>query len=121
MNRTIKAFVLPIAIAAGTITAIKPASANILQDLGVGAGTNAISGKVLNNGSVIGNTVSGATTGAVVNVTHNKSSRKIPSLLQDSAVGAATNIVTGAIIGNGHTGKNAITGAADGALINILK
>ena len=57
----------------------------------------------------------------MVNATHKKSAKKIPSLVKDSAVGAATNVVTGAIIGNGHTVKNAIAGAADGALINILK
>lgn len=124
MNKVIKASVLPVILAIGTLgtslLAIKPANANILQDLGVGAGSNVISGNILNNGSAIGNTVGGAATGAVVNATHKKSGKK-SSLLQDSAVGAATNLVTGAVIGNGHTGKNAISGAADGALINILK
>ena len=121
MNRVIKASILPIIIATSTLVAVKPASANILQDLGVGVGGSVISGKILDNGSAIGNTVSGAATGAVVNATHKSSSKKAPNLLKDSAVGAATNVVTGAIIGNGHAGKNAITGAADGALINILK
>lgn len=121
MNRIIKASVLPIIIAASTLVAVKPASANLLKDLGVGVGSNVISGKILDNGSAIGNTVTGAATGEVVNATHQKSGKKIPSLLQDSAVGAATNLVTNAIIDNGHTGKNAIAGAADGALINILK
>lgn len=121
MNRVIKASVLPAILAASILTSTKPASANILKDLGIGVGGNVISGKILDNGSAIGNTVSGAATGAVVNATHQKSGKKIPSLLQDSAVGAATNVVTGAIIGNGHAGKNAIAGAADGALINILK
>ena len=120
MDRIIKASVLPV-IFAVSIMGTKPVSANILPDLGVGTGANVISGKIIDNGSAIGNTVSGAATGAVVNVTHKKSSEKISSLLQDSAVGAATNVVKGAIIGNGHTGKNAISGAADGALINILK
>ena len=125
MNRIIKATVLPVILAVstlgGTLMAVKPASANVLQDLGVGVGSNVISGKILDNGSAIGNTVSGAATGAVVNATHKSSSKKVPSLIQDSAVGAATNLVTGAVIGNGHTGKNAISGAADGALINVLK
>ena len=125
MNRIVKASVLPVILAVSTfssaIVATKSASANVLQDLGVGTGANVISGKILDNGSAIGNTVSGAATGAVVNATHKKSSKKIPGLLQDSAVGAATNVVTNAIISNGHTGKNAISGAADGALINILK
>ncbi len=114
MNRTIKVLALPVILAISTLCATKPASANVLQDLGVGAGSNVISGKILHNGSAIGNAASGAATGAVVHATHK-------NLLQDSAVGAATNTVTGAIIGNGHTGKNAISGAADGALINILK
>ena len=76
-----------------------------------------ISGKILNNGSAIGNTVSGAARAAVVNATHKKSSKNL-GLLQDIAIGAATNVVTNAIIRNGHS-KNAITGA-DGALINIF-
>ncbi len=121
MNRTIKVLALPVIIAISTLCATKPASANVLKDLGVGAGSNVISGKILDNGSAIGNAASGAATGAVVNTTHKKSSKKISGLLRDSAVAAATNTVTGAIIGNGHTGKNAISGAADGALINILK
>ena len=121
MNRIVKASLLPVVLTFSTFLATKPASANVLQDLGVGTGANVISGKILDNGSAIGNTVSGAATGAVVNATHKESSKKIPGLLQDSAVGAATNLVTGAIIGNGHTGKNAVSGAADGALINILK
>jgi hypothetical protein len=121
MNRIIKRSVLLIIIAASTLVAVKPASANILQDLGVGVGSNVISGKILDNGSAIGNTVSGAATGAVVNATHKKSDKKIIGVLKDSAVGAATNVVTNAIINNGHTGKNAIAGAADGALVNILK
>ena len=120
-NRIIKASVLPLIIAASTLASIKPASANVLQDLGVGVGSNVISGKILDNGSAIGNTASGAATGAVVNATYKKSGKKVPSLLQDSAVGAATNVVTGAIIGNGHAGKNTISGAANGVLINILK
>ena len=125
MNKIIKASVLPVILAIGTIgtslLAIKTCQVPIFYKiLGVGAGSNVISGKILDNGSAIGNTVGGAATGAVVNATHKKSGKK-SSLLQDSAVGAATNLVTGAVIGNGHTGKNAISGAADGALINILK
>ena len=121
MNRIVKASVLPVILAVSTFIATKLASANILQDLGVDTGAGVISGKILDNGSAIGNTVSIAATGAVVNATHKKSSKKIPGLLQDSAVSAATNLVTGAIIGNEHTGKNAISGAADEALTNILK
>ncbi len=121
MNLIIKASILPVFIVTSALASIRPASAGVLQDLGVGVGSNVISGKILDNGSAIGNTASGAATGAVVNATHKKSDKKIQSLLQDSAVGAATNVVSGAVIGNGHAGKNAIAGAADGALINILK
>lgn len=72
MNRIVKALVLPVILAVSTfssaVVGTKPASANVLQDLGVGAGANVISGKIFNNGSAISNTVSGAADGALINI-----------------------------------------------------
>lgn len=38
--------------------------------------------------------------------------------VQDIAVGTAANVVTGAVIKNGETWKNAVGGAAAGAVVN---
>ena len=97
MNKKIKTAVIPIMIAASALVALKPANANLLHDLEVGAGSGVGTGYVLRNGRAVNNAIGGA------------------------ATGAATNTAVGAILGNGHAGRNAISGAAKGALVNVLK
>jgi hypothetical protein len=100
-----------------------PASAGeLLKDIGIGAAGNVITGEILDNGSTVKNAIGGAATGAAVSATHDKKKdNSVGGILQDAAVGAATNAVTGAILDNGDVGNNAATGAASGALINITK
>jgi hypothetical protein len=100
-----------------------PASAgDFLKDVAVGAAGNTVGGAVLNNGSTVNNAIGGAATGAVVSATHDKKKdNSVGGIVQDAAVGAATNTVTGLILGNGEAGNNAISGAATGALINVTK
>ena len=94
---------------------------DILRDIGIGAATNVVTGEVFNNGSTIGNAVKGAATGAAVNVTQNQNNNSVGGTIQDAGAGAAANVVTGAIIGDDSSVvENGVTGAATGALINIL-
>ena len=107
---------------AGVFLPAKPAQADgLLQDIGVGAATNVVTGEIFNNGSTVGNAVKGAATGAAVNATHDRNNNSVGGTVQDAAVGAAANVVTGVIIDDGSVGENAVSGAAAGALINILK
>ncbi len=109
-------------IAGGILLPTSPALANdVLEDIGIGAAANLITGGILENGSVIGNTVKGAATGAAVNATRNENNNGVTGTAQDAAVGAAANVVTGIIIDDGDVGDNAISGAAGGALINLLR
>lgn len=118
MNKKIKVAVIPIMIAASALVTIKPANANLLHDLEVGAGSGVGTGYVLHNGRIVNNAIGGAATGAAVHAIDNGHHRNVA---QDAAIGAATNTAVGAILSNGHTGRNAISGAANGALVNILK
>ena len=107
---------------AGVFLPAKPAQADgLLQDIGVGAATNVVTGEILNNGSTVGNAVKGAATGAAVNATHDRNNNSVGGTVKDAAVGAAANVVTGVIIDDGSVGENAVSGAAAGALINIFK
>ena len=107
---------------AGVFLPAKPAQADgLLQDIGVGAATNVVTGEIFNNGSTVGNAVKGAATGAAVNATHDRNNNSVGGTVKDAAVGAAANVVTGVIIDDGSVGENAASGAAAGALINILK
>ncbi|MDJ0703653.1 MAG: hypothetical protein QNJ46_10270 [Leptolyngbyaceae cyanobacterium MO_188.B28] len=109
-------------IAAGVGAAIVlptyPASADLLQDVGVGAAANVVAGEVLDNGNVVNNAIGGAVTGAAVSVTHNDKGGVL-GVVQDAAVGAAANVVTGIILNNGGVGDNAISGAATGAVVGV--
>ncbi|MBD0389517.1 MAG: hypothetical protein ICV54_24195, partial [Nostoc sp. C3-bin3] len=71
MNRILKRTLLPSLMAAslagGTLVPAKPASADILRDIGVGAGAGVVSGAVRGRGSVLNNAVKGAAAGAAVN------------------------------------------------------
>jgi hypothetical protein len=100
-----------------------PAGAEeILKDIGVGAAGNVVTGAVLGNGSTVNNAIGGAATGAAVSATHDKKKdNSVGGILQDAAVGAATNAITGEILDNGDLGGNAASGAATGALINVTK
>lgn len=118
MNKKVKTAVIPIMIAASALVTLKPAHANLIHDLEVGAGSGVGSGYVLRNGRVVNNAIGGAATGAAVHATDNRRHRNVA---QDAAVGAATNTAIGAILGNGHAGRNAISGAAEGALVNVFK
>ena len=107
---------------AGVFLPAKPAQADgLLQDIGVGAATNVVTGEIFNNGSTVGNAVKGAATGAAVNATHDRNNNSVGGTVKDAAVGAAANVVTGVIIDDGSVGENAASGAAAGALINIFK
>ena len=107
---------------ASALTAVQPANASsLLRDLGLGAGTNVVTGLVLKNGSVVSNAGSGAATDAAIRATQGHPHRRTSGLLQNAAVGAATNTVVGAVLGNGHVGNNALSGAADGLLYNLVR
>ena len=107
---------------AGVFLPAKPAVAGgLLRDIGIGAATNVVTGEIFNNGSTVGNAVKGAATGAAVNATHDRNNNSVGGTVKDAAVGAAANVVTGVIIDDGSVGENAVSGAAAGALINILK
>lgn len=105
-----------------TLIPAHSASAEILQDIGIGAAGSAATGEILDNGSTVENAIGGAVTGAVVGATHNdRNDNSATGILQDAAVGAAANTITGEILGNGETGKNAIGGAVTGVIINVTK
>lgn len=125
MNNFIKATGLKIAVATallgGVLLPVKPAAADdLLQDIGIGAAANLVTGGILQNGSAVGNTVKGAATGAAVNATQNEDNNSVSGTVQDAAVGAAANATTGAILDDGSFGENALTGAATGVLLNVL-
>lgn len=126
MNKQLTNKLLPgiitTSLLAGVFLPAKPAAAgDLLRDIGIGAGASVLTGEVIDNGSVGGNAVKGAATGAAVNATHDRNNNSVGGTIQDAAIGAAANVVTGVVIDNGSVGKNAATGAATGALINILK
>ncbi|MGK7911099.1 MAG: hypothetical protein AB4050_06390 [Synechococcus sp.] len=124
-QRSVQQVLLKSAIAVGTFAAIllpvRPAEAQLVQDVLVGAGGNTVYGAVTGNGDLLENALSGAATGAAVSATHDESRTGIGGVVQDAAVGAATNTVTGAVLGNGSVTQNAIGGAATGVLINVTK
>ena len=124
-QRSVQQVFIKSAIAAGALAAmllpVRPAEAQLVQDALVGAGGNAVYGAVTGNGDLLENALSGAATGAAVSVTHNESRNGVGSIVQDAAVGAATNTVTGAVLGNGSMSQNAIGGAATGVLVNVTK
>ena len=127
MNKlNLKSQILPSLIATSLLSVVvlpvKPAVANdLLRDIGIGAAANVVTGEIIDNGSTLGNAVKGAATGAAVNATHDSTNNSVGGTIQDAAIGAAANVVTGVIIDDGSVGKNAATGAGTGALINILK
>ena len=104
-----------------TLLSASPASADLLKDAAVGAASNVVTGAVLKNGTTTGNAVGGAAAGAAVSATHNRSNGRVASVVQDAAVGAVTNVVTGKVIRNGRTVDNAIGGAAAGVVVNVSK
>ena len=126
MNKQLTSKLLPGLIVtnllAGIFLPAKPAAAgDLLRDIGIGAATGVVTGEIINNGSGVGNAVKGAATGAAVSATHDDNNNSVSGTVQDAAVGAAANAVTGAVLDDGSLGENAITGAATGVLINIIK
>ncbi|MEM8716100.1 MAG: hypothetical protein AAF268_16190 [Cyanobacteria bacterium P01_A01_bin.3] len=124
-QRSLQQVLLKSAIAAGALATmlllVRPAEAQLVQDALVGAGGNAVYGAVTGNGDLLENALSGAATGAAVSATHSESRTGVGGVVQDAAVGAATNTVTGVVLGNGSVTQNAIGGAATGVLINVTK
>ena len=83
----------------------------------LGAAAGFVSGAILKNGSAVNNAINGAAAGAAVNPTNQG---KKADLVRDAAVGAAASIAAGVVTRRGRDSlKNAIQGAADGALINL--
>ncbi len=124
MNRILKKRLLPSLIATGLIGATfipaNPASADrLLKEVGIGAATGVVSGAILKNGSAVNNAINGAAAGAAVNAA-NRRRRKNSSLVRDAAIGAAGSTVSGVVTRRGRNSlRNAISGAAAGALINL--
>ena len=118
---------LTAAVASVALFPIQPAAAvpDLLRDIGIGAGTNVVTGGLSRDGSTVGNVVGGAATGAAVHSTRRatgarRNRNSTGGLARDAAVGAAANTVTGEITNNGSTVGNIVRGAATGVLINIL-
>ncbi len=108
-------------LVASILTFPQPAAADLVKDIAVGTATNVVIGELMNNGRVLPNAAGGAATGAVINVTHRQRDSAFTSWLQDAAVGAATNVVTGEVLDNGNAADNAIGGAVTGTVIHIAK
>jgi len=70
-----------------------PASADPLKDAAVGA-SNVVTGAVPKMVQLQA-MLSVGCAGAAVSATHNRSNRRVKSVVQDAAVGAVTNVVTG--------------------------
>ena len=130
MNRILKRTILPglmaASLAGGTLVPAKPASADMLTDIGIGAGAGVVSGAVRGRGSVLNNAIKGAAAGAAVNAVHGTrrqpKNRRVGNLGQDVGVGAAASTVTGIILnGTKDTLGDATDGAAAGAAINVLR
>ncbi|BAY13304.1 hypothetical protein [Calothrix sp. NIES-2098] len=130
MNLNLKRTILPglmaATLAGGSLIPAKPASADMLGDIGIGAGAGVVSGAVRGRGSVINNAVKGAAAGAAVNAVHGTRkqprNRRYGNLGQDVGVGAAASTVTGIILHGGkHAVGDAVDGAAAGAAINVIQ
>lgn len=132
MNFQLKRALLPSLLATSlfgvTFLPMGSASADdrVLQDAGIGAAAGAVTGIITGRGSVINNAVNGAAAGAAVNGANglrkrNGRQKRKRNLLQDVGVGAGAGVVSGAITNRRHTGNNAVTGAAAGAAIHILR
>ncbi len=97
MNLNLKRKILPglmaASLAGGTLIPAQPASADMLRDIGVGAGAGVVSGAVRGRGRVLNNAIKGAAAGAAVNAVHGTrkqpKNRRNGNLIQDAAVGAA--------------------------------
>ncbi|MBD2356824.1 hypothetical protein H6G41_19700 [Tolypothrix sp. FACHB-123] len=126
LKRTILPGLMAASLAGGTLIPAEPASADMLRDIGIGAGTGVVSGAVRGRGRVVNNAVKGAAAGAAVNAVHGTrrraKNRRVGNLGQDMAVGAAASTVTGIILNGGTRDSlgDAVDGAAAGAAINVL-
>ncbi|MBD2203199.1 hypothetical protein H6G33_17345 [Calothrix sp. FACHB-1219] len=126
LKRTILPGLMAASLAGGTLVPAQPASADILKDIGIGAGAGVVSGAVRGRGSVVNNAIKGAAAGAAVNAVHGTRrqarNRRVGNLGQDMGVGAAASTVTGIILhGTKDTLGDAVDGAAAGAAINGIR
>lgn len=118
----IKQLLLPGLLTTGFLSSallsVKPVRADsLLQDIGVGAATSAVSGKIIHrHDSTVGNAITGAAAGAAVNVTNGKHHKH--NLLRDTGVGAAAGVVSGVLTNHRSVLTNAINGAAAGAVVD---
>ncbi|MCG8366744.1 MAG: hypothetical protein MJA27_25845 [Pseudanabaenales cyanobacterium] len=120
LNRPLLSGLIAASVCSAIVLPTQSASADLLQDIGIGAATNVVVGEVLDNGNVLNNAIGGAAAGAAVGATHNDNGGVL-GVVQDAAVGAAANVVTGLILDNGGVGDNAISGAASGAVVGVIK
>ncbi|WP_341525870.1 hypothetical protein WKK05_25300 [Nostoc sp. UHCC 0302] len=131
MNRILKRALLPglmaASLASATLVPAKPAAADdrILEDIGIGAATGVVTGVVTGNTNVLRNAVKGGAAGAAVNGVNGTRSRyhqKHRNAAQDVGVGAAASTITGAATRGGRvTANDAITGAAVGGAIHLIR
>ncbi|MEM6253716.1 MAG: hypothetical protein AAF821_12420 [Cyanobacteria bacterium P01_D01_bin.156] len=93
-----------------------PGSAQLLENIGIGAGAGIITGTVVGDDAGLDDVINGGAAGAAVEVIGGETS----SVAEDAAIGAATGAVVGTITNDDSFLENAIQGGAAGALINIL-
>lgn len=93
-----------------------PSSAQLLENIGIGAGASILTGTVVGDDAGIDDVITGGAAGAAVDVIGGDES----SLAEDAAIGAAAGAVVGTITNDDSLIENAIQGGAAGALINIL-
>ncbi|MEM9266111.1 MAG: hypothetical protein AAGA46_11355 [Cyanobacteria bacterium P01_F01_bin.13] len=102
----------------GTLSSVlaTPSSAQLLENIGIGAGAGIITGTVVGDGAGLDDVINGGAAGAAVEVIGGENS----SVAEDAAIGAAAGAVVGTITNDDSFIENAIQGGAAGALINIL-
>ena len=123
LRRALTPGLLATSLVGATLLPMKPAAAdqNVWRDAGIGAATGVVS-SVITGHKIVPNIVNGAAAGAVVNQSRDllTSKGQRPDLLKDAAVGAGTSAAVGTVTNRHHAGRNAVNGAAVGAVINIL-
>ena len=93
-----------------------PSSAQLLENIGIGAGAGIITGTVIGDDAGLDDVINGGAAGAAVEAIGGENS----SVAEDAAIGAAAGAVVGTITNDDSFLENAIQGGAAGALINIL-
>ncbi|WP_215610305.1 hypothetical protein [Leptothoe spongobia] len=105
-------------LATGTFGSVlaAPSSAQLLENIGIGAGAGIITGTVVGDDAGLDDVINGGAAGAAVEIVGGDDS----SLAEDAAIGAAASAAVGTITNDDSLIENAIQGGAAGALINIL-